>query len=156
RRCAGGTVAGMSGVLKQTTLLAISGLRSLGERRGTTLVTIISVAAVVGVLVSLLAIREGTSIFRAARADEAVVLSRGAGSAAQSSISREAFATIAQAPGVAAAYASTLITVDALRRDGQRGAVNLAGYTDGWQRVEGDMKVVAGRLYQPAVRELMV
>jgi putative ABC transport system permease protein len=30
------------------------------------------------------------------------------------------------------AYASTVISVDALRRDGKRGAVNLGGYAEGW------------------------
>jgi putative ABC transport system permease protein len=153
----------MGSVLRQTALLTLSGLRSLSERRGVTLVTIVSVAAVVGVLISLLAIREGTSIFQPSRADEAIVLSRGASNIAQSSLTREAVATIVASPGVrksldgrAYAYASTVITVDALRRDGKRGAVNLAGYTDGWQRVDGDVKIVAGRLYQPAVRELVV
>jgi len=58
----------VSGVIKQTTLLTLSGLQSLGQRRGTTLVTIVSVAAVVGVLISLLALRQGTSIFQPARA----------------------------------------------------------------------------------------
>jgi putative ABC transport system permease protein len=153
----------MGSVFRQTALLTLSGLRSLSERRGVTLVTIVSVAAVVGVLISLLAIREGTSIFQPSRADEAIVLSRGASNIAQSSLTREAVATIVASPGVrksldgrAYAYASTVITVDALRRDGKRGAVNLAGYTDGWQRVDGDVKIVAGRLYQPAVRELVV
>ncbi len=118
----------MSSVIKQTALPTLSGLRSLGERRGTTLVTVISVAAVVGVLISLLAIREGTSIFRPARADEAIVLSRGATNVSLSSLSREAVATIADAPGIRKsadgkpyAYASIVVSVDALRRDGEAG-----------------------------------
>jgi putative ABC transport system permease protein len=118
---------------------------------------------VVGVLVSLLAIREGTSVFQPARADEAIVLSRGASNISQSALSREAVATIAQMPGIKkgadgrpSAYASTVVSVDALRRDGKRGAVNLAGYTEGWQRVDGDIEVVAGHLYQPGLRELLV
>lgn len=153
----------MRSVLRQTALLTLSGLCSLDQRRGVALVTIISVTAVVCVLVSLLAIREGTSIFRPARADEAIVLSRGASNVSQSTLSREAVATIAQAPGIKKstdghpyAYASTVISVDALRRDGKRGAVNLAGYTEGWERVDGDVKVVAGRRYRAAVREIMV
>lgn len=150
-------------MLRQTTLLTLSGLHSLGERRGLALVTIISVAAVVGVLVSLLAIREGTGIFQPTRDDEAIVLSRGASNVTQSAISREAFAIIAETPGVRksaegrpAAYASVVVPVDALRRDGKRGAVNLSGCTDGWERVEPNIQVIAGRLYRPGVRELLV
>ncbi|HTE42428.1 MAG TPA: ABC transporter permease, partial [Steroidobacteraceae bacterium] len=153
----------MGNTLRQTALLTVSGLRSLGQRRAVALVTIVSVMAVVCVLISLLAIREGTSIFQPTRTDEAIVLSRGAGNVSQSHLSREDVATIAQTPGIkwsaernAFVYASTVISVDALRRDGKRGAVNLAGYAQGWERVEGELKVTAGRLYRPAVRELMV
>jgi putative ABC transport system permease protein len=153
----------MGSLVRQTALLMLSGLRSLDQRRAVALVTIVSVTAVVCVLISLLAIREGTSIFRPVRADEAIVLSRGASNVSQSTLSREAVATIVQAPGIKKgrdghpyAYASTVISVDALRRDGRRGAVNLAGYTQGWERVDGDVKVVAGRRYRAAVREIMV
>ncbi len=153
----------MRGMLEQTALLTVTGLRGLPQRRAAALVTVVSVTTVVGVLVSLLAIREGTSIFQpeSARADEAVVLSRGAESAVESALSREDFATIAEAPGVKkcmghpCAYAFTEVSVDALRRDGNRGTVNLIGYTDGWRRA-GDVKVVAGRPYRPGLRELMV
>lgn len=129
----------MGSLVRQTALLMLSGLRSLDQRRAVALVTIVSVTAVVCVLISLLAIREGTSIFRPVRADEAIVLSRGASNVSQSTLSREAVATIVQAPGMKKkgrdghpyAYASTVISVDALRRDGRRGAMNLAGYTQG-------------------------
>jgi putative ABC transport system permease protein len=155
----------MGSLLKQSVLLTVSGLRGLGRHRAAAMITVISVASVVGVLVSLLAIRDGTSMFQpqSAQADEAIVLSAGASDSSQSALSPEAFATIAQAPGVKRgvdghpyAYASSMISVDALRRDGQRGGVTLAGYTDGWQRVDADMQIVAGRLYRPGVRELIV
>jgi putative ABC transport system permease protein len=152
-------------MLKQTALLTLTGLRSLAERRLAALVTVISVTTVVSVLVSMLAIREGTSIFQpeSARKDEATVLSRGAANGFQSALTRDAYATIAEAPGVKKgadgrpnAYAFTIVSVDALRRDGKRGAVNLIGYTDNWQRVDTDVRLVAGRWYRPALRELVV
>jgi putative ABC transport system permease protein len=155
----------MGSLLRQSVLLSVSGLRGLVQHRAAAMITIISVASVVGVLVSLLAIRDGTSIFQpqSAQADEAIVLSAGASDSSQSALSPEAFATIAQAPGIkrsadgyAYAYASSMISVDALRRDGQRGGVTLAGYTDGWRRVDADVRIVAGRLYRPGVRELIV
>jgi len=155
----------MGSLLKQTALLTLTSLRGLRQRSGAALVTLVSVTTVVGVLVSLLAIREGTAIFQpeSARKDEAVVLSRGATNGFQSVLTREAFATVIEAPGVQKgadgkpnAYAFTIVSVDALRKDGKRGAVNLIGYTAGWQRVDGDVRVVEGRLYRPALRELMV
>jgi putative ABC transport system permease protein len=155
----------VSNLLNQTVLLTMTGLYGLAQRRMGALVTIISVTTVVGVLVSLLAIREGTSILQpaAAQANEAIVLSRGASDSSQSALSRAEVATIEQASGVehgvdgrAYAYASALVSVDALRRDGDRGSLNLIGYTDGWQRVEGDTRILAGRLYRPGLRELMV
>jgi hypothetical protein len=92
----------MGSLLRQIALLAMVGLRSLSAHRAAAMVTVVSVASVAGVLVSLLAIREGTSIFRpqTARADEAIVLSSGAGDSSQSALSREALAIIAHAPGV--------------------------------------------------------
>jgi putative ABC transport system permease protein len=155
----------MGRLLRQTALLTVTGLRSLGQHLPAVVVTVVSVASVVGVLVSLLAIREGTSIFQqqSARADEAIVLSADASDSSQSALSPEAFAVVAGAPGVKRSadghpyvYASSIFSVDVLRRDGKRGAVTLAGYTGDWQRVEGDAKIVAGRLYRPGLRELIV
>lgn len=153
----------MSSIIKQTALLTLSGVRSLAQRRAMGLVTIVSVGAVVCVLISLLAIREGTSIFQPTRENEALVMSRGAGNVAQSNLSRADVAAIVEAPGIKRsaegrpyAYASSVISVDALRRDGKRGVVNLAGYAPGWERVDGDASIIAGRAYRPAVRELVV
>lgn len=153
----------MGSILRQMGLLTLSGLRSLGARGGVALVTIISVTAVVCVLISLLAIREGTGIFQPTRSDEVIVLSRGAANIAQSNLGRADVAAILQAPGIRTnengdpyAFASTVIPVDALRRDGKRGVVSLAGYAPGWERVQDGVTVVAGRMYRPAVREIMV
>lgn len=149
----------------QTTMLTVTGLRGLPHRRGAALVTVVSVAAVVGVLVSLLAIRAGTSIFspQAARADELVVVGRGARNAFQSVLTRDAVLTIEDAPGVkhaadgrAYAYAFGLVPVDAVKKNGKRGTVYLVGYSSGVDLVEPDVKPIAGRWYRPAVHELMV
>jgi len=150
---------------RQAALLALTGLRDLRQRRGAALVTLISVAAVVGVLVSLLAIREGTSIFspRAARADELVVMGRGARNGFQSVLSRDTVLTVEDAPGVKRdahgrpyAYAFVLVPVDAMKRNGKRGTVYLVGYTAGVDLVEPDVRAIAGRWYRPALHELMV
>jgi len=151
--------------LKQTIALTATGLRGISERRGSSLVTVIGVTAVVGVLVSLLAIREGATIFSGttARPDVVDVISRGATSTAQSVLSRDAVAVIEDAPGVKRApdgrpyvVATTLVSVDAIKKNGKRGNVYLVGFSPGAALVQSNVKVIEGRQYRPAVHEVTV
>ncbi len=48
---------------KQTFALTVTGLRGINQRRGSSLVTVVGVTTVVAVLVALLAMSEGASIF---------------------------------------------------------------------------------------------
>src|SRR5882724_5492183 len=150
--------------LKQTIALTTTGLRGISQRPGSSLVTVIGVTAVVGVLVSLLAIREGTTIFsgKNARADVVDVISRGATSTAQSVLTRDALAAVERAPGVKHTdgkphvAASTFVSVDAIKKDGKRGNVYLVGFTPGTALVQSSVKIIAGRQYLPAVHEVTV
>jgi putative ABC transport system permease protein len=151
--------------LKQTIALTATGLRGISERRGSSLVTVIGVTAVVGVLVSLLAIREGATIFsgKSARPDVVDVISRGATSTAQSVLTREALAAVERAPGVKHApdgrpyvAATTLVSVDVMKKDGKRGNVYLVGFTPGAALVQSGVKIIEGRQYRPAVHEVTV
>jgi putative ABC transport system permease protein len=151
--------------LKQTIALTATGLRGITERRGSSLVTVIGVTAVVGVLVSLLAIREGTNIFSSenARPDVVDVISRGATSTAQSVLTRDALAVVERAPGVKHApdgrpyvVATTLVSVDVMKKDGKRGNVYLVGFTPGAELVQSGVKIIEGRQYKPALHELTV
>lgn len=151
--------------LKQAAALTLAGVRGITERRGSSLVTVIGVTSVVGVLISLLSMREGTSVLASdnAGADSVVVLGRGAAGPSQSVISREAVLAIADAPGVKRtadgrpyAVASVLVSVDAIRRNGRRGSVFLVGLTSGAGLVQPDVRIIQGRVYRPAVHELIV
>lgn len=151
--------------LKQTLALTATGIRGISERRGSSLVTVIGVTAVVGVLVSLLAIREGANIFSGSSAQQDVVdvISRGATNTAQSVLTRDALTAIAAAPGVKHSadgrpyvYATTLVSVDATKKNGKRGNVYLVGFTPGVALVSTTMKVIEGRQYRPAVHEVTV
>jgi putative ABC transport system permease protein len=151
--------------LKQTIALTATGLRSIGERRGSSLVTVIGVTSVVGVLTSLLSMREGTTGFTGSRtsADYVVVLGRGAASPMESVLSREAVQAIADAPGVKRSpdgepyfYASAMVSVDAIRRNGKRGGVVLVGSTKGVSLVQPEIRIVEGRMYRPAVHEIVI
>ncbi|HET8696921.1 MAG TPA: ABC transporter permease, partial [Gammaproteobacteria bacterium] len=150
---------------KQTFALTAAGLRSVGQRRGSSLVTVVGVTTVVAVLVSLLAMSEGATIFTGVNAapDQLVVLSRGAGSAPQSVLTRDAVLAAMDAPGVKHepdgtphAVATSMVNVDAIRKDGTRSQTFLVGWTAGVKLVQPDVKIVEGRWYQPAVHELVV
>jgi putative ABC transport system permease protein len=151
--------------LKQTFALTATGLRSIGQRRGSSLVTIVGVTTVVAVLVSLLAMSEGAQIFTGenARRDEVAVLGRGAASAPQSFLSRETMLTVNNAPyvkhaadGTPYTTASSMVNVDAIKKDGSRGRIFLVGWTPGVALVQPEVRIVEGRNYQPAVHELIV
>ena len=151
--------------LKQTLALTATGLRSIGERRGSSLVTVVGVTTVVAVLASLLAMSEGATIFTGATSppDQLVVLGRGAGSAPQSVLSRDAVLAAMDAPGVkresdgtAHATATSMVNVDAIKKDGTRSQTYLVGWTPGVRLVQPDVKIVEGRWYEPAVHELVV
>jgi putative ABC transport system permease protein len=151
--------------LKQTIALTASGLRGIPQRRGSSFVTIIGVTTVVGVLTSLLSIRDGATIFTGANTakDQAVILSRGANGAPQSALPRDAVAIIESAPGVkhtpdGRAYSvfTSMVPVDAIKKDGKRGNVFLVGFTPGTMLVQSPVKLVAGRMYEPAVHEVIV
>jgi putative ABC transport system permease protein len=151
--------------IKQTFALAGTALRSIAQRPGSSLVTIVGVTTVVAVLVSLLAMSEGATIFTGAnaRADEVAVLGRGAASAPQSVLGRDALLTVNNAPyvkrtpdGAPYTTASSMVNVDAIKKDGTRGQIFLIGWTPGIELVQPEVKIVEGRNYEPAVHEVVV
>jgi putative ABC transport system permease protein len=151
--------------LKQTYALTATGLRSIGQRRASSLVTVVGVTTVVAVLCSLLAMSEGATIFTGSSAppDQLVVLGRGAGAAPQSVLSRQAVLAAMDAPGVKHApdgtpyaTATSMVNVDAIKKDGTRSQTFLIGWTPGVKLVQPDVKIVEGRWYEPAVLEIIV
>ncbi len=151
--------------IKQTFALTSTAVRSIAQRPGSSLVTIVGVTTVVAVLVSLLAMSEGASIFTgaASRIDEVAVLGRGAAAAPQSVLSREAMLAVNDAPYVKHApdgrpytTATSMVNVDAIKQDGSRGQIFLVGWTPGVELVQPEVKIVEGRNYKPAVHEVVV
>ncbi len=153
------------GFIKEAVELTVVGIRGIPDRRGASLVTVIGVTSVVGVLVSLLAMREGSTPLGddGAGAENVVILGRGATSIAQSVLSRETVSIIEDGSALKRApdgkpylVASTIVSVDAMRRNGRRGSVLLVGLTSGATLLHPAFRIVAGRLYRPAVHELIV
>jgi len=150
---------------KQTFALTATGLRGINQRRGSSLVTIVGVTTVVAVLVALLAMSEGASIFTGdnVRRDEVAVLGRGAASAPQSVVSRETLLTVGSAPFVKHApdgspytTASSMVNVDAVKKDGSRSRIFFVGWTPGVALVQPEVRIIEGRNFQPAVHEVVV
>ena len=77
-------------ILRQTAALTSFGLRSIPERLGASLVTVIGIMTVVTVLLSLLSMGEGAQFWETGqtRPDRAVILSKGALSPFASRITR--------------------------------------------------------------------
>src|SRR6185312_11401314 len=122
---------------RQTVALTGSALAGIKQRRGSSCVTIVGVTTAVGVLISLLAVGEGAEIFTGQKGarDTAVVLNRGATSALQSVLTREDVSVIESAPGVRRSadgspwvVATTVVSVDAMKKDGKRGNTFLVGF----------------------------
>ena len=152
--------------LRQMLVLTLCALQALRDRRGPAIVTVVSVTTVVGVLVSLLAIREGTAIFGAQSAppDQLVIMGRGARSPFMSVLTREAVQVVADAPGVKKTpdgqpfmYSSVMAPVDVIRKqDAKRGTVFVVGYTPGSKLVESSLQLLEGRWYEPGRHEVVV
>jgi putative ABC transport system permease protein len=78
-------------------------------------------------------------------------------------LSRDAVLAAMDAPGVKRepdgtphATATSMVNVDAIKKDGTRSQIFLIGWTSGVKLVQPDVKIVEGRWYEPAVHELVV
>jgi len=151
-----------------TEVLAVTwmSLSALPQRIGASLVTLIGVACVVGVLISLLAIGAGLSqtVGLHTRADRAIVMSSGSAAAYLGSISPSAVSIISEAPGVKqdaqgrpmAEPIATVIVEVTKKRDGGSTNVPFEGVGPQVLEMSPTMKFVAGRMFRPAVHELIV
>jgi putative ABC transport system permease protein len=148
-------------------LLALVGvnLRTLGQRRGSALSTIVGVACVVAVFVIVLSIGEGFRATMAAtgRPDSALVLRGGSDSEMMSGLQIDATRIIADAPGVARSAAGPqssaelFVVVDLPKRStGTDANVPLRGVQPAAFAVRKDFKIIAGRRFEPGRNEIIV
>ncbi|HEX4199367.1 MAG TPA: ABC transporter permease [Caulobacteraceae bacterium] len=151
-------------LIKQIWAVTAMNVRALPQRAGTSLVTVIGVATVIAVMVSLLAIGQGLllSVGRNVRADDAVVLSSGTAASYMGSISRTAAAIIGDAPGVATDSAGrpmvspeALVIVEVTKLNGDSANIGFAGVTPEGRVMNPSLHLIAGRRFRPAVRELI-
>jgi putative ABC transport system permease protein len=146
-------------------LLTTAAVRSIPDRLGTSAVTVISIAAVMGVLVAMLALSEGLETFVQAGVDpdEVVVLSRGAQSALESSFPKTILDSIADKPGIKRdadgkpeVTATVFMFINAVNVQNQRGTVSLFSVTPEWVTINPQLHIVEGRYFKQGLHELIV
>jgi putative ABC transport system permease protein len=152
-------------MFKQLIALTSMGIQTLPQRAGSSSVIVIGIAGVVAVLVSVLAMATGFrhTMADSGRPDRVIVLRGGSDAELNSNLTRSDIDTIANAPGLAkdsdgkALLSAELITVVNLPKidTGDDSNVTLRGVGLQLQKVRPELKIMAGRMFRPAVRELI-
>ena len=141
-------------------------LTSISRRMGSSLVIVIGIAGVVGVVISVLAMAQGflETMSHTGRPDRVVVLRGGSQAELSSTMTRDQALAIADGPGVktdADGHAIQSAEVVAilnlpLRASGTDANVTLRGAGPQAFELRPEMKLIAGRMYQPGLREVIV
>jgi putative ABC transport system permease protein len=152
-------------VIKQMLAVILMSLQTLPQRSGASSVIVIGIAGVVAVLVSVLAMGAGFrhTLADTGRPDRVIILRGGSDAELNSNLTRTDVDTISNAPGLAkdsggkALLSSELVTVVNVPKidTGTDANVTLRGVGLKLTEVRPELKIVAGRMFRPAVRELI-
>lgn len=149
-------------------IVAVTGmnLRSLPQRLSTSLVIVVGIAGVVAVLVSVLAMSTGMmrTLEHTGRDDRVIVLRNGSTSELASALPMDAVRLTMDAPGVRhnaegkpIAMAETLRMVTAYKKeDSSEVHLALRGVGPMIAEVRPELKIIEGRMFNPAVFEIIV
>ncbi len=153
-------------VVRQILAVTATNLRSIPLRLGSSLVIVIGIAGVVGVLIPVLAMSMGfrSTIKGDARPDRAIVLARAATTEYESSVSRDDFGKVMNAPEVRRdARGRPVVSGEVVlqapvsrKRNHSDVSITLRGVSDQYFAMRPELKLVAGRMYQPGRQELVV
>jgi putative ABC transport system permease protein len=153
-------------LVAQIVAVVTMNLRSLPRRLGASFVIIIGSAGVVAVLVAVLAMSAGMSktLQGTGRDDRAIVLRKGSVSESGSALTRSAAQVIIDAPGIShdregrpSVSAEPLRLLKLFKRDdGSEVTAVLRGLGTQAALVRPEMKIVEGRLFRPALNEIIV
>lgn len=140
-------------------------LRSLVVRRGGTILSVMSIGFSVGILVLVLALARGfeLSLSRTGRADNLIVLSKGATSEGESNLSRNVARLVRAFPGVAIgaggeslAAAECYAALNLQREGGGSANFTLRGVSAASFALRDFVTIREGRRFQPGTNELVV
>lgn len=152
-------------MLRQIWIVSALNFKSLMGRFWQSMVIVVGLAATIGVMLSMLSLSVGMreAYLRAGDPGRAIVVSKGADSEPQSSITRDVAPLIADAPGIAKgkdgkplADRGLNMGVPVLRKDGSKGYTTMRGIAVEGQGVRPELHIVAGRMFQPGRREMIV
>jgi len=152
-------------VLKQLIAVITMSLQTVPQRLGASSVIVIGIAGVVAVLVSVLAMGAGFhhTLADSGRDDRVIILRGGSDAELNSNLTRTDIATISNAPGLAkdaagkALLSSELVTVVNVPKidTGTDANVTMRGVGLKLTEVRPELKIVSGKMFRPAVRELI-
>lgn len=152
-------------MFKQLFALTSMNIQTLPQRLGTSSVIVIGIAGVVAVLVSLLAMAAGFrhTLADSGRDDRVIILRAGSDAELNSSLTRADIDTISNASGLRkdssgkALLSNEIITVANVPKmdTGTDANVTLRGVGSMVTEVRPELKIIEGRMFQPAVRELI-
>src|SRR5690349_21269845 len=152
-------------MLRQIFIVSALNLRSLRGRFWQSMVIVVGLAATIGVMLSVLSMGAGMAdaYYNAGSPNRAIIVSKGADQEGQSAITRAMAPMIADAPGIGRdkggkplADRGLNMGVPVLRKDGTKGYTTMRGLGDQAQGVRPELKIVAGRMFQPGKREMVV
>jgi putative ABC transport system permease protein len=152
-------------MIKQLLALTLMSLQTLPQRIGASSVIVIGIAGVVAVLVSVLAMGAGFrhTLADSGRADRVIILRGGSDAELNSNLTRRDIDVVSNAPGLLkddagkAILSSELVTVVNIPKidTGSDANVTLRGVGSKLMEVRPELTVVEGRMFHPAVRELI-
>src|SRR5919106_4919931 len=143
----------------------IYNVRSLQARWTSTVVAVLGIAGTVGVFVAMLSLARGfeATLVASGSAQNAIVRRAGATSEMESSVTLDQVRVIEDAPGVERAGAGPLVSPEVVvvaafplkGRDAEAN-VSVRGVSPKAVAVRPTVKIVAGRLFEPGLTELVV
>ena len=152
-------------MLRQIWIVSALNFRSLKSRFWQSMVIVVGLGATIGVLLSMMSMTAGMkqAYFNSGDPDRAIVTSQGADAEGQSSISRADAPVIMDAPGIAKdkdgrplADRALNMGLPVLRVNGTKGYTTLRGFGPKGVALRPEFHLVAGRMFYPGKRELIV
>jgi len=153
-------------MLQRILAVTAMNLRTLPARWGVVAVVVVCMTGVTGVMVSMLAMAEGfrQTYANSGRADRIVVLAAGETFEGSSSIARGQAAVLLATPGIrrladgspAASFERYAVAGLPMRKDGTESNIVVRGVGAHTLQVRPEVRLLAGRMFEPGLRELIV
>jgi len=152
-------------ILRQIRIVSLINFKSVRLRLWRSLVIVVGMTCVIGVLLSMLSLTKGMQKAYLDTGDpgRALVVSTGAQSEGNSSISRDKARIIMDAPGIAKAPDGSPIAdpgmntgIPLARLNGRKSYINLRGFGPKGVMLRPEFHMVSGRMFRPGTRELIV